>query len=63
MTQPFTTVTEWLAKGRPTGVTIDPHPECPRRVAHQLAESWGDRTFRYSVSGDDRRIIEALEKQ
>lgn len=57
------TIAEWLAKGRPTGVTIDPHPECPRRIAHQLAERWGDRTFRYSVDFDRRGIIGVLEKQ
>jgi hypothetical protein len=62
VTQTFATVTAWLADGRPPG-TIDPHPECPRRIAHLLADRWPDLTFKYSVSHDKRKIIEVSEKQ
>ncbi len=62
MTQTYTTVTAWLADGRPPGTTIDPHPECPRRIAHLLADRWPDRTFKYTVGHDKRRIIEVSER-
>jgi hypothetical protein len=61
MTQTFTTVTAWLAADRPPG-TIDPHPECPRRIAHLLADRWPDRSFKYSVDWDKRKVIEVSEK-
>jgi hypothetical protein len=61
MTQAFTTVTAWLADNRPPG-TIDPHPECPRRIAHLLAYRWSDRAFKYSVGHDKRKVIEVSEK-
>jgi hypothetical protein len=62
MTQRYITVTAWLADGRPPG-TIAPYPECPRRIAHLLAERWPDRTFKYSVDHDKRKVIEVSEKQ
>jgi hypothetical protein len=61
MNQIYTTVTAWLADDRPPS-TIDPHPECPRRIAHLLAKQWPDRAFKYSVGHDKRQVIEVSEK-